>query len=289
MTYSQWRKAFLPKVIGTMNIHKHLSSLNFFIMLSSVSGVAGSVSQSSYAAGNTFQDALARNRTGKGLPAVVIDLGPVASVGVIAESDASLLAHVEKNLGFSLVPIDCVLRLVCEAIKNPLRKTRDDCQFITSISQYDKMTESMVVRKDKRFGTLRLGNSRAVAIKPTTTDASARLAELIHALSNPTTSSQEAVGLITAALARKLADLFNVASAEIEADLPLSQYGVDSLVAVELRNWLNNTIKAKVAIFEIIQAPSVTGLAGLIVGRSSLVTDVTMELTKALVHTSSRT
>jgi NAD(P)-dependent dehydrogenase (short-subunit alcohol dehydrogenase family) len=40
MTYEQWQHAVLPKVASTMNLHKHLPSLDFFIMMSSTAGVS---------------------------------------------------------------------------------------------------------------------------------------------------------------------------------------------------------------------------------------------------------
>lgn len=54
-------------------------------MLSSLSGVIGSVSQANYAAGNTFQDALAHYRRDQGLVAQSINLGVVVGFGYVAE------------------------------------------------------------------------------------------------------------------------------------------------------------------------------------------------------------
>jgi len=50
-------------------------------MLSSIAGITGNPSQSNYAAGNTFKDALAHHRIPQGLPALGIDGGIVTLVG----------------------------------------------------------------------------------------------------------------------------------------------------------------------------------------------------------------
>lgn len=42
MTYDQWQHAVQPKVASTMNLHKHLHDLDFFIMMSSTAGVSNS-------------------------------------------------------------------------------------------------------------------------------------------------------------------------------------------------------------------------------------------------------
>lgn len=69
MEYKQWRAAMEPKVYGSWNIHEVFGhSLDFFVLLSSIGGVIGSLGQGNYGAGNTFQDAIARSRAALGLP-----------------------------------------------------------------------------------------------------------------------------------------------------------------------------------------------------------------------------
>ncbi|KAL9582994.1 MAG: hypothetical protein Q9212_002975 [Teloschistes hypoglaucus] len=58
MTAKNFQAAVKPKVHGTLNLSEAFENpyLDFFIMLSSVSNILGSRSQSNYAAGNAFQD-----------------------------------------------------------------------------------------------------------------------------------------------------------------------------------------------------------------------------------------
>jgi zearalenone synthase (highly reducing iterative type I polyketide synthase) len=87
MTHAQWQAATRPKMHGSMILHRLLlqHELQFFVMLSSIAGVVGNRSQATFAAGNTFQDALAHYRRGLGVPAVSIDLGLRLGIGLIAE------------------------------------------------------------------------------------------------------------------------------------------------------------------------------------------------------------
>ncbi|KAL3964599.1 hypothetical protein ACCO45_001603 [Purpureocillium lilacinum] len=86
MSYDQWVTATRPKVQGSWNLHELLPvDMDFFIVLSSLAGIIGSVSQGNYAAGNTFQDALVHYRQHKGLPAQSLDLGIMKSIGYVEE------------------------------------------------------------------------------------------------------------------------------------------------------------------------------------------------------------
>ncbi|KAI6381768.1 hypothetical protein MCOR25_001001 [Pyricularia grisea] len=91
MTYTKWAKAFHPKAIGSWNLHNSLpDTLDFLIFLSSSAGVLGNRGQANYAAGNTFQDALAHHRTSLGRRSVSLDLGLVLDAGMVAENERLL-------------------------------------------------------------------------------------------------------------------------------------------------------------------------------------------------------
>ncbi|KAK3944449.1 hypothetical protein QBC46DRAFT_350516 [Diplogelasinospora grovesii] len=279
LTYEQWQSSIQPKVAGSLHLHRHLSGgLRFFVMLSSIAGVVGHASQANYAAGNTFQDALARHRTAQGLPAVSIDLGAVGDVGVVAESgdNSGMRERVERNLGSKIIPIGRVLRLIEAAVCEPLRADHPNAsQVITGIVDYERIPAGTAIKRDRRFSTLRLGSGAAggaTASGMTATLTRSPDEVLKQSLARvPPPASGEALALVTGALANKLATLFNLVAAEIDTSSSLSALGVDSLVAVELRNWLSNVVQAKVTIFEILQTATMRDFAGLVMGRSALI------------------
>ncbi|KAL8725436.1 MAG: hypothetical protein Q9181_006418 [Wetmoreana brouardii] len=57
----------------------------FLVLLSSITGITGNYGQANYAAGNTYQDALAQYRVTHGQKAVSADLSNIRSVGYLAE------------------------------------------------------------------------------------------------------------------------------------------------------------------------------------------------------------
>ena len=60
---------------------------------------------------------------------------------------------------------------------------------------------------------------------------------------------------------QKLASMFGLVVEEMSAAQDLTSYGVDSLVAVELRNWLVAQVGAEVSIFDLMQSPSLEDLS----------------------------
>ena len=79
-----------PKVAGSWYLHQFLQqtptvALDFFVAFSSIASTLGAPGQSNYAAANAFLDALMYQRHAQGLPALVINWGPWADVGMAAE------------------------------------------------------------------------------------------------------------------------------------------------------------------------------------------------------------
>ncbi|WP_204757400.1 type I polyketide synthase, partial [Herpetosiphon giganteus] len=74
------------KVQGSWNLHELTGSnqLDFFVLYSSVAAAIGSPGQSNYAAANAFLDALASYRRSHGLTGLSINWGPWAEIGMAA-------------------------------------------------------------------------------------------------------------------------------------------------------------------------------------------------------------
>ena len=74
----KWLGATHPKIKGTWNLHSSMpQDLDFFIVLSSMSGIIGNTAQANYCAGNAYEDAIAHYRHKQGLPATTLNVGLV--------------------------------------------------------------------------------------------------------------------------------------------------------------------------------------------------------------------
>ena len=260
MTYENYHAAIRPKVQGSWNLHRQLSGhdLDFFVMLSSLAGVVGFVSQSNYSAGGAFQDALARYRTARGLPGVAIDIGIVKSVGYVAEDDGT--AERLRKSGHTVLSEDDVLGAVESAIISPPKT-----QMMLGLNSGPGANwEESGMARDHRFSPLRYRQS-AQNTSNTGKVGTGDLGGLIAAAS----SFDDAVEVIVKGIIKKLMDIFMIAEAEIAPSNALSEYGVDSLVAVELRNMLALKAGAEVSIFDIMQSTSITAVGALVASKST--------------------
>ncbi len=82
----RFAKVLAPKVAGAWHLHTQTMDrpLDFFVCFSSVASLLGSPGQGNYAAGNAFMDALVHHRRSLGLPAQSINWGPWAEAGMAA-------------------------------------------------------------------------------------------------------------------------------------------------------------------------------------------------------------
>lgn len=92
MTFDQMMEVLMPRVNGSMYLDKLFGSekLDFFVLLSSMTGVVGNIGQANYAASNTFMASLAANRRKRGLAASVINVGAIIGAGYVTREVTSV-------------------------------------------------------------------------------------------------------------------------------------------------------------------------------------------------------
>ncbi|KAI1772031.1 putative polyketide synthase [Hypoxylon cercidicola] len=256
MSYDMWRAALRPKFQGSWNLHSQLPrGLDFFILFSSIAGVIGSQGQSNYAAGNTYQDMLAQYRVTHGEKAISINFGLLEGEGWATEHrDAKLQFMNTKHIMImSEAEVFAVLDHYCNKDLD-LDPTR--WQLVLGLElQADiikRGLEPAAWMNEPMFGNLlqmgatESGNSDDTQKEETGNDA-ALLAQV-----KATAPVTEAAVIVAMGLARKLTKILSLKEGSLDVNRPLHVYGVDSLLAVELRNWIQRTTKVDIAAFEIL-------------------------------------
>lgn len=93
MSFEQMNDVLRPKVSGTINLDRLFWDLNldFFLLFSSTSSVAGNPGQANYSAANSFLCSLAAQRRKRGLAATALNCGAIIGAGYMARESSKAL------------------------------------------------------------------------------------------------------------------------------------------------------------------------------------------------------
>ena len=278
MTCDDYHTAIHAKVAGTWNLHnasleEQDQPLDFFTLLSSISGVVGNKGQANYAAANTFLDAFASYRQGLGLHANAVDLGAIEDVGYVAEQGGSLEARFDKR---QWTPINegmlrRILNLsVFQQQESPLNAS-SSAQLITGIA-YPLTSGGSDVTGEPRFGYLFTSHGADGADAELDggsdlADQSIKSFRLMHSSgADANTLTKAAIELLKSQVTK----LLRLETA-IEPGKPLMAYGLDSLSAVELRGWVRQNMNSELSTLDINNASSLVALCEKLVSKLPVV------------------
>lgn len=251
MAIENWKQSIEPKIQGSWNLHTLLPrGMDFFICFSSIAGIIGSGGQANYAAGNTFMDALVRHRVMQGEKATTLDLGWMESEGVVAESAflSTSIAGAGHMIPITQADFHALLDYYCNPTLD-LGSAADLCQAIIGPQVPAVMLEKglkeaswMRRRAFRHLQQVGLGGPSSSPASKTVDYAT---------LLRKAASLEDAARIVTDGLLHKLSRALSISPADMDVSKPLHAYGVDSLLAVELRNYFAKEFNANVAIFDI--------------------------------------
>ncbi|KAL3449932.1 hypothetical protein BJX65DRAFT_305943 [Aspergillus insuetus] len=272
MTHVQWMAVMRTKVQGTWNLHRalkeHDEKLDFFVLFSSMAGLVGTVGQSNYAAANAFMDAFVQYRRQQGLVASVINLGVVEDIGCVSREPA-LLGRVRFTAGRLIqegTVLEALHAALCHSRPNPSETSLRDCRPTSNImaiglSSTKPLSAPGVTPlwggRDIRFSMYENLASKGAAVADTDDND---LKEFFHAvqhnpelLDDPETENRimrELCSLITAHM-----------SVDGSSDEEVANTPIDSLMAIEIRNWFRRKLAVEITLTEISKAGTVGGLS----------------------------
>lgn len=262
-SYPEWVDRTSAKVQGTDNIYAALpSNLDFFIMTASVGGMAGLISMCAYSAGNAYQDNFARYLHGKGQKAIAIDYGAAEDTGMLKGQDLMYerLMQTGQYTPVTARELLALLEYYCDpavtvqsveqtqpiiGIEPPARR----------IAQGKDVPEGM--RNPLWLNLYDMGESAAA--DAVDTGANARSVDLKGSIETAASLS-EAEHLVIDALIQRVAKTTSWPPEKMEAERPIHSYGVDSLTAIDLRNWIASVFEYDVAVFEILGEATFRGV-----------------------------
>ncbi|KAK4187038.1 polyketide synthase [Podospora australis] len=264
MTWEEYTQVIEGKVQGGWNFHHALenSPLDFFVAISSAAGAVGNRGQAAYSAANCFLNALVQHRLAQGLPASSLDLTAVSDSGYLAE-DLEKAAEVARNLGSDSICEAEVLALLNAAIDGTMASTCNN-HTITGMRITAHMRPFWT--EDAKFKAMRIA-AEEVAAK----DASANVVVSFNAALKASKSRVEAEDVVCRGLVDKIASVLMMETEDLDITRSLSHYPLDSLVAIEIRNYITREFEANMQVLELLSSGSIQTLAKGVCNKSKIV------------------
>jgi amino acid adenylation domain-containing protein len=261
LTWERFARVLAPKVEGSWNLHQLTAAapLDFFVLFSSAVSLLGSPGQANHAAASCFLDALAAHRRSLGMPALSIDWGAWGEVG------AAATRRVEATLdrqGVGILPpgpsLDLCERLIQSGAARIGVLPIDWPRFLPRFA--GAVPPLLAELAAEGGGVAGAGGAAAARIRGT---GDALGPELRRRLGE--SGSQERRALLADTLRAQAAEVLGFGpSRPVDPSLPLQDLGLDSLMAVELKNRVELGLGLSLPLGEVLEGSSVASLAALL-------------------------
>jgi aryl carrier-like protein len=238
-----------PKLVGAWNLHVATRdmTLDHFILYSSGTTVVGNPGQANYVAANLYLESLAQYRRSLGLPALAVAWGAIKDVGVLTRN-AGVEEMLQNRTGLAAIS-------AAEALVDLGRLMAVDATRV-SVAQFNL----------QRLGAL-LPGTRTPRFRPMApegvsailTQSSKTLASLIAA-----TPEAERRGAVITRLREHVGRVLGCGAAQVDPERSLADMGLDSLMAVELAESLEQDVGKSMSVMQLIQAGAVAAIADLV-------------------------
>ena len=248
LTEEKMWTAMAPKIMGAWNLHTLTvdAPLDFFVLCSSVSSIIGNPGQANYAAGCAFLDMLAHYRRERGLPALAVNLGMLGEVGTLAASSET--TERLQRFGLKALRLSETLDSLDELLAN------DAVQVVIADVDWKVYGRVSHLRIPARVADL-VGDTGA---KEGAAPAGARVRDILEADATTLPS------LLEAYIRDHLARAMGASPARIDIQQSLLSLGLDSLMAVEMRNRITEDLGVNVPLEKFMHGASINTVASYI-------------------------
>ena len=240
----------VPKVQGAWNLHKLTlgSPLDFFVLFSSLASVLGSPGQGPYAAGNAFLDALAHHRRALGLPALTVNWGPWAALGMAAQSN--------HNRRFAHRGIEAISsQQGLEVLEQLLRQNA--AQMVVVPANWQQMLPSFPGGQVPALLT-QVVQEQA---DPRASQSTRREEDDLSVTALFALEPGQRQARLLSHLRKELAIVLGLEPGEVDPQVSLNNLGLDSLMFLELRQRLENGLGIELPMENLMQDPNLGDLS----------------------------
>ena len=251
MDVERFREAMRPKVLGAWNLHRQTQNdpLEYFVLFSSATAILGSAGQSNYAAGNAFMDALAHHRRVKDLPGLSVNWGTWSEIGLAAAQENRGARMEDRGLG-SISPEEGVKSL-------DLLLENETVQAGVMRFNAAKWSAFYTAAQDAPFLSQLEKTEAFVGAEQEGSDDAENMRQKLQSAA-PGRKRRKA---LEDHLQQQISKVLKIAPDRIKLTSPLKTLGLDSLMALELRNRLEASLEVKLRATIFWNFPTISVLA----------------------------
>jgi NAD(P)-dependent dehydrogenase (short-subunit alcohol dehydrogenase family)/acyl carrier protein len=238
-----------PKMMGSWLLHRLLEDapLDFFVLFSSAGALLGQPGQGNYAAANAFLDALAHHRKAQGRPALSVNWGAWAELGFADTAGGKRLAARLALVGIrSMAP-----RQALEVLERMLRQ---DAAQVAAVPVDWRQYHQFYSAGSESLLLSQVANEET-EIQPRVVLPGEKREALFAA------EPAERPQLLRSYLSEQVSRVLGLSASRLDVEQPLSNLGLDSLMAVELKNRIAVDLGVNVPMVKFLQGPSVAQAA----------------------------
>lgn len=258
-----WTEVIESKVQGAWNFHNALESvpLDFFIVYSSSAAAMGGRAQSAYAAANGFLDAFAQYRRSIGLPGASLGPTAVMDAGFLFEN-LGMLNDIQRNIGDNYITEAEVLSLL-ESTLDGTAETSCNGHIITGV-HIDPL-KMQFWATDAKYKHLRLEAEAIAALLDNGTKSVSW-----NAAFKAADSLSKAEQVVCDGLVEKIAKTVGLELEEMDPTRNLSNYSLDSLTAIDVRNFITREFESTMQVLELLASGTIQTLAKAVCAKSKV-------------------
>ncbi len=248
ITPERYMNVFKPKAVGCWILHEATKDINLdhFVLYSSISAIYGNPGQVSYVGANSFIDNFSHWRRAQGLAATTINWGVIGDVGFVARSgkvggNVDELLYKQGWKSFSLQQATNILENML--LSNPVQRvaTDSDWEMIGDFFPHSAVSSRFAhLVNEKQLSAGAGAGSVDGALKAT----------LIE--SNPEEQHEILLDQLNDTYARVL----GTTSDKLDTSEPVTKYGLDSLMANQIRNWVQSNVGIDYSMMKIMRGPT---------------------------------
>ncbi len=238
----RFAKVMAPKVSGAWNLHRLTldEDLDFFVLFSSAASVLGSPGQGNYVAANAFLDALAHHRRALGLASLAINWGAWGEVGLATRADR--VKHLSGQGIVAFTPEQGV------ALMERMLE-RDAAQCMGIAADWGRLLGSYAPPILSRL-----------AEEVSAGDSFAKKEGLVRR-EVLAAEPEERPRMVEEFLVEQISRVLKCSPSKVDLHQPLNRLGIDSLMAVELKNRVESDLQTALPVTALLQGPSLAQLS----------------------------